>query len=220
MDSFFTNLREQVSIHQTHTDSDSEEEHCSSSDVLNSALPSDTCTFSQTVDEDEYVVIESVGNKFTRYRGSVSSEQYPDSPPTYRQVSQTDELPSYLSVLSGSCTIISGPAMFSKHCLSPLESDERFPMRNLKSAVSDVPFRLHPSLEMQSHTQAIFDHLNLEPLSFDWSKHSHDFRNENLCLRDMNSDEIANIDEFLIRSSSHQSPTLSSKDSEINLIQL
>lgn len=110
--------------------------------------------------------------------------------------------------------------MFSKDCLSPLESDERFPMRNLKSAVSDVPFRLHPSLEMHLHTQAIFDNLNLEPLSFDWSKHSHDFRNENLCLRDMNSDELANIDEFLIQPSSHQSPILlPSKDSEINLIQ-
>ncbi|CAG5133972.1 unnamed protein product, partial [Candidula unifasciata] len=135
-------------------------------------------------------------------------------------VSQTEEPPSYLSVLNGSCTIISGPAMFSKYKLSPLNSDDMFPTRSLKSAVSGVPFRLHPSLEMQLHTRAIFDNLDLEPLSFDWSKYNHDFRNEKLCLRDMNSGEIANIDEFLIPSSDPQSSIcLPPGDSEVNLMQ-
>lgn len=132
------------------------------------------------------------------------------------QVSQEDELPSYMSVLSGTCTIVSGPRTYSAANVR-----ETYPSRNQKSTLSDIPFQFHPSLDSVLKVYATYSDLDLEHQAFDCSKYSHDFRNERLCLRDMSSNEMANISEFLIAPQDHQScARLPLIDSDADLIQL
>jgi hypothetical protein len=100
----------------------------------------------------------------------------------------------YSNYLSGEIDIASGPTMFSRVTPLALNDSNFSPVQSQKSPLSDIPFKLHPVLDAQLRAGAMFDNINLEHSSFDWSKYSHDFKNERISLQDINSDEISDLD--------------------------
>lgn len=125
-------------------------------------------------------------------------------------VSHSEMIQNQMNLLNGNCSTVSD---------SPECHNNEILLHNPSSAVLDIPFTLHPVLDVQLQARVMFDHISLEPCAFNSRKYSHDFTSETLCLRDMNCGEMANIDEFLLLQGESQTPTrMPSKNSEANLI--
>lgn len=128
----------------------------------------------------------------------------------------TDTQAACRSVLDGENIKICEHPAFSN--IEPLQMNPAGTVsyHNQRSPICDVPFQLHPSLDAPLQAHAICNNTSLDHQSFDWSKFSYSFMSERICLQEMSSDEMANIDEFLLP---HADAFSINRSTEINFMQ-